>query len=44
MKDGEEVVPRRDHRPLRIINVGDCEHRLWDIRGQKGCASGEIPG
>jgi len=31
-----------DHRPLRIVNVGDCGHHLWDI-GWEGYASEEIP-
>lgn len=47
VKDDEEVVLYLlwyDHRPLRIVNVGDCEcHRLWDIGGWEGRASEEIP-
>lgn len=47
VKDDEEVILYLlwyDHRPLRIVNVGDCEcHRLWDIGGWEGRASEEIP-
>lgn len=47
VKDDEEVILYLlwyDHRPLRIVNVGDCEcHRLWDIGGWEGRASREIP-
>lgn len=47
VKDDEEVILYllwHDHRPLRIVNVGDCEyHRLWDIGGWEARASEEIP-
>lgn len=45
VKDDERVILYLlwyDHRPLRIVNVGDCEcHRLWDIGGWEGRASRE---
>lgn len=47
VKDDEEVILYllwHDHRPLRIVNVDDCEyHRLWDIGGWEARASEEIP-
>lgn len=43
MKDDEGIVLYllwHDHRPLRIVNVDDCEcHRLWDIGDWEGRAS-----
>lgn len=43
MKDDEGIVLYLlwyDHRPLRIVNVADCEcHRLWDIGDWEGRAS-----
>lgn len=47
MKDDEEVILYLlwyDHRPLRIVNVGDCEcHRLWDIGRLGGLCFGRDP-
>lgn len=47
VKNEEEVILYllwHDHRPLRIVNVDDCEyHRLWDIGGWEARASEEIP-
>lgn len=43
MKDDEGLVLYllwHDHRPLRIVNVDDCEcHRLWDIGDWEGHVS-----
>lgn len=47
VKDEEVILYLlwHDHRPLRIVNVGDCEyHRLWDIGGwEEDHASEKIP-